>query len=60
MSTVFVEFSDDTESVITSVFGCHQDESIFPYQGEIPVTDERYVAYVHALPAAAQLGMVTA
>lgn len=46
MSTVFVQFSDATQTALVSVFGGPQDLDAFPNQGEIDVDDPRYLEFV--------------
>jgi hypothetical protein len=42
---MFVQFSDETEKKIISVFGCLQDENVWPNQGEVDENDPRYIAF---------------
>lgn len=46
MPTVYVQFSDDTETEVISVFGCPQDETTSPNQGEVDDVDPRYIAFI--------------
>lgn len=47
MATVFVQFTDATETVIASVFGCPQDSSAYPNQAIVDSSDARYQAYIN-------------
>lgn len=46
MATVYVQFSDETETVVVSVFSGPQDTFYFPFQGELEDDDPRYIAYI--------------
>jgi hypothetical protein len=58
MQTVYVQFSDTSETVIMSVFSCPQDPAVWPNQGVIPSNDSRYESYFGTIPALMQKGMV--
>ncbi|PRX32366.1 hypothetical protein B0G75_104388 [Paraburkholderia sp. BL18I3N2] len=45
---MFVAFTDGSESTITAVFSSTQDSGLWPYQGEIDVTDARYESFYKA------------
>lgn len=47
MTTVYVQFSDATKTNVISVFGCPQDPSVWPNQGEIDSADARYQAFIN-------------
>lgn len=49
MAQKFVQFSDETEAVIVSVFGAPQDDSIYPHQGKVDETDERYTRFMDSI-----------
>jgi len=49
MVALYVQFSDSTETEITSIFSCPQNPSSFPNQAEIDSSDSRYKAYYEAL-----------
>ncbi|CAB3764069.1 hypothetical protein [Paraburkholderia humisilvae] len=51
MSTLYVQFSDATQSTICSVFSCSQDTTEFPNQGEIDTSDARWKTYCDTMPA---------
>jgi len=51
MNTIFVAFSDASETSISSVFGCAQDTSAFPYQGSVGADDSRYKEFYESIPA---------
>ena len=46
MTTVFVQFSDSSQTKVQTVFGCAQDHAAWPNQGEIEDTDNRYLAFI--------------
>lgn len=48
---MFVEFSDETETTIVSVFSCGQDSDAFPFQGEVPQDDPRLLQFLESIPA---------
>ncbi|VWB98605.1 hypothetical protein [Burkholderia lata] len=50
MSAIFVQFSDESETAISSVFGCKQNPDFYPNQGEVDANDDRYAAYVKSIP----------
>jgi hypothetical protein len=52
---MFVQFSDSTETTVVSVFAGAQDPEVYPNQGEIDVTDARYVAFVNSHPSIAPI-----
>jgi hypothetical protein len=45
MTTVYVQFSDSTETKIVGIFGSPQDPSVYPNQGEIDSSDDRIIVY---------------
>lgn len=47
MSTVFVQFSDATETTVIAVFGCAQNASAYPNQASIDSSDARYQAFAN-------------
>lgn len=53
MSTVYVQYSDVTESHVVSVFGCPQNSSV-PYQAAIDSSDARYQAFISPASTLAQ------
>jgi hypothetical protein len=53
MATVYVQFSDSTETTVASVFGCPQDPDIYPNQAAIDDTDARYQAFINPSSTAA-------
>jgi hypothetical protein len=55
METVFVSFSDETETVINGGIGGPQPMESVPYQGEVAVNDPRYVAWFDSLPEWSQI-----
>jgi len=48
MTTINVQFSDATETVVTGYAGCPQDENTWPHQGVISVSDPRWKTYYDA------------
>ncbi|WP_236237714.1 hypothetical protein [Pseudomonas faucium] len=44
---MFVQFSDSTQSEIVSVFAEPQDNEVFPFQGEVEDSDERYCVFLN-------------
>ena len=59
MKTVYVQFSDGTETAISSVFDYAQDESQWKNQGQIPSDDPRYKAFYNSLSPLVQQSMIT-
>lgn len=47
---LFVAFTDSTKAVICASFGCAQDEAVWPYQGTVSDTDERWTSYASRFP----------
>lgn len=52
MTTIYVQFSDDTDTVIVSIFGSPQDPEYWPNQGTVTESDPRYKVYYDAMPEA--------
>ncbi|WP_180131842.1 hypothetical protein [Rhodoferax sp. BLA1] len=50
MTTVFVQFFDASELKVVAVFGCAQDELVWPYQGQVDDSDPRYLAFISSQP----------
>lgn len=46
---VFVDFTDESQSVIRSVFSNSQDSELYPNQGEVDEADARFVAFLDSL-----------
>ncbi len=46
MSDKYVQFSDESQSFITSVFGCPQDPVAHPHQGIVQDDDPRYIQFI--------------
>jgi hypothetical protein len=53
---MYVQFSDNTETVVIAIFGCPQDATVYQNQADIPATDPRYVTFLSALPSISQAG----
>ncbi|WP_448647201.1 phage tail protein [Pseudomonas mohnii] len=49
---MFVQFSDESQTKVISIFGCPQDEAVWPNQGEVDEDDPRYLAFHPVLPLA--------
>ncbi|WP_420105493.1 hypothetical protein [Herbaspirillum huttiense] len=47
---VYVQFSDDTETEVISVFAGPQDPETFPHQATLDDDDPRYLAFIHKWP----------
>ncbi|WP_144142654.1 hypothetical protein [Paraburkholderia sp. BCC1884] len=45
MTTVNVQFSDNTETTVISFFGGPQDADVFPNQGALDTSDPRWETY---------------
>ena len=43
----YVQFSDPENTEIIAVFGCAQDKTTYPNQGEVDDTDARYQQFVN-------------
>ena len=48
MSKVHVQFSDEKQTSVIAYFAGPQDISIYPNQGEIESTDNRYLSFYNA------------
>lgn len=46
MNTIYVQFTDQTNTVICSVFGSPQDPKIWPNLGEVQEDDIRYLRFM--------------
>ena len=51
MSIIYVQFADELETTIVSVFSCPQDPNDWPMQGEVSDTDPRYLDFRTRCPA---------
>ena len=51
MSTVFVEFTDETQTVVGSVFASPQNNADHPHYSVIDSEDERYKTFLSLLAA---------
>jgi hypothetical protein len=65
MTTVNVQFSDATETVVVACFDCPQDPAVYPNQAQIDDSDQRYLAFADPLATlpgaqAAQIGALAA
>lgn len=50
MDILYVQFSDETETVITSWFCCQQSSEYYSFLGEVYGDDPRYIAYFESCP----------
>jgi hypothetical protein len=50
MSTIYVQFSDELETTIISVFAGPQNPDDWPRQGEVASTDPRYLDFRNRCP----------
>lgn len=48
--SLYVQFSDATETVIVSFFACPQDPKVWPNQGSIETNDARWKTYYDSQP----------
>jgi len=55
MATVYVQFTDSTETAVSTVFGCPQDPNVYPNQAAIPDTDPRYQAFLNPVSVVDQM-----
>jgi len=58
MTTVYVQFTDATETTVKAVFGNPQDATAYPNQATLDSTDARYQAFVN--PASTPAGKLLA
>ncbi len=56
MSVIHVQFSDEKETTIQSIFSCPQDPVVWPAQGKVADTDSRYLAFLERCPG---IGVLT-
>ena len=47
---VYVQFSDETQTVVIGFFGAPQDPEIWPNMDEVEESDPRYLAYMNPPP----------
>ena len=57
MSSINVQFSDETEATIIAYFGCPQDATAHLNQAIIATSDARWATFYNALPSNAQKAM---
>lgn len=50
MDVLYVQFSDEKETVIISWFCCQQPPGSYPNLGEVFPNDPRYIAYYDSQP----------
>ncbi|WP_427183517.1 hypothetical protein ACL598_16760 [Bordetella bronchialis] len=56
-TTIYVQFSDESEQTIISMFSAEQDPSNYPNQATITTSDPRYLTYYSALPEFVQASL---
>ena len=54
MSDIYVQFTDENHVEIKAVFGCMQDESEYPNQALVELSDPRYLTFYNGIPALSQ------
>lgn len=54
MTTINVQFSDNTSATIVSYFSVPQNVSVFANLGEVETSDPRWETYFNTLPASVQ------
>lgn len=47
---LYVQFSDETETVIISYFASPQNPEYYDFLGEVEVDDPRYVIFYNSMP----------
>lgn len=47
MTDIYVQFSDETQTAVTSVFGCPQDPAYWSNQGVVQDDDQRYLDFLN-------------
>ena len=57
MSTIYVQFSDATETKIISIFGSGQDPTVYANLGILAASDARYAAFYDLFDAQFQASM---
>lgn len=50
MDMIFVQFEDEQQLKVTSVFGNAQDPEVFPNQGMVSDDDPRYLEFISPPP----------
>lgn len=55
MNIIYVQFTDQTNTVVCAVFGSPQDPDAWPNLGEIQDDDPRYLAFMNPPPSDADL-----
>lgn len=46
----YVQFADEAEAVIITVFSCEQDSEYYLHQGVVEDDDPRYLAFIDNFP----------
>lgn len=57
MSTINVQFADDSEQLVIAYFSSPQDPEIWPNQGQIDTSDARWESYYDSLPEGMRAGL---
>jgi hypothetical protein len=52
-----VSFSDATKQTVNMYFGCPQDETVYPYQGQIETSDPRWKAFYDSIIESLRSGL---
>lgn len=55
--SIFVSFTDASESSVAGYYSCEQPATSCPYQGTIETSDSRWVAWCSAWPFGTSAGM---
>ncbi|OWS76287.1 hypothetical protein CBW22_07440 [Pantoea sp. VS1] len=56
---IYVQFSDEKQTLIVSIFSCAQDPEIWPNQGIVDESDPRYKDYWNGMDMLTRMGMPT-
>ena len=51
MQTIYVQFSDESESTVASYFAGPQDPEDHPHQGELAASEPRWASFYNEMPA---------
>ncbi|MCT9017166.1 hypothetical protein N6G05_26805 [Cupriavidus gilardii] len=58
MTTIYVQFADETEEVIVSYFGIPQDPDYWKNQGTVESSDPRWKAYYESMASLREMGVI--
>jgi hypothetical protein len=59
MATIYVQFTDSTETTIRAAFTNAQNATAYPNQGTVTDSDPRWATFYDAIPIGAQSGWPT-